>query len=166
MKLRTKLQDVKTIKLLLSDAESIASRTGETEPGAEHLLAAAFDLPDGTARRAFERVGADPDAFLEAVESQHDEALRGIGIDTPGTEQHVDEPPIGKGIYRSTASAQAVFKRAGELARADKRNGLLGAHVVLAALELTQGTVPRALEHMEVDRGALEAAARNEIESS
>ncbi|MGZ8476106.1 MAG: Clp protease N-terminal domain-containing protein, partial [Candidatus Limnocylindria bacterium] len=47
---------MRTIKKLLTDAEVEARAMGEAEPGAEHLLLAALDLPDGSARRAFERL--------------------------------------------------------------------------------------------------------------
>ncbi len=86
MKLKTPIQDVRTIKELLTGAEDIARRAGESQPGAEHLLLSALEMPEGSARRAFERVGADPDGFAPAVSAQHADALRAMGIEPPPEE--------------------------------------------------------------------------------
>jgi ClpA/ClpB-like protein len=68
-------------------------------PGAEHLLLAALELPDGTARRAFERVGADPNALRQAIEEQHAEALCAVGIDAgPGAEGTDSVAPSATGV--------------------------------------------------------------------
>jgi hypothetical protein len=159
MKLRNKVRDVRTIKTLLTGAEDEARRAGEGLPGAEHLLLSALALPDGTARRAFERAGADPDGLRAAIERQHADALRGIGIEPPELDAP-DEPPEAGGPFRSTASARAAFRAASDMARAN--GGLLGAHVVAAVAAIEHGTAPRALAAMGVDRTALAAAAEDE----
>uniref|UniRef100_UPI0019639324 Clp protease N-terminal domain-containing protein n=1 Tax=Nonomuraea lactucae TaxID=2249762 RepID=UPI0019639324 len=68
MRLRRPMRDIKTINALLTGAEQRALERGEGVPGPEHLLMSALALPDGSARRAFERLGADPDAFAAAVD--------------------------------------------------------------------------------------------------
>jgi ATP-dependent Clp protease ATP-binding subunit ClpA len=68
--IKTRFSDMRMIRTLLEGAEAEAGRAGESMPGAEHLLLAALDLPDGTARRAFERVGADPSALRQAIEAR------------------------------------------------------------------------------------------------
>lgn len=73
---RRPFADIKTMSTLFPAAERAALAMGESEPGAEHLILAALDLPDGSAARAFERVGADPLGFREAVAAQHEQALR------------------------------------------------------------------------------------------
>jgi hypothetical protein len=66
VKLRNPVRDMRTIKTLMTGAEAEALEAGESVPGAEHLLLSALALPDGSARRAFERVGADPDELRAA----------------------------------------------------------------------------------------------------
>jgi ATP-dependent Clp protease ATP-binding subunit ClpA len=80
-RVKARLGDIGTIKTLCERAEEHALQDQQREPGAEHFLLSAFDLPDGTARLAFERVAADPSALKRAIERQYGNALRSIGID-------------------------------------------------------------------------------------
>ena len=159
MKLPRAIQDMRTIKTLLSGAEAEAQRAGDSLPGPEHLLLAAFDLPDGTARQAFERAGADPAGFRAAVDAAHRQALHGIGVQVAGDEEPLPEAAPPGGLYRLTAPGQAVFQAAVRLAKAGQRSPLRGAHVVAAIGDQERGTVARALKTLGVDRGALTAAA-------
>lgn len=157
------IHEYRTIRALLGDAERLAHEAGEAEPGAEHLLLAALALPDGTARRAFERLGADPDGLPAAIEAQHLDALHAVGVDL-GPGGGVDSPlPPARGPYRSSPSAQAAFRRAVELSAVPAPRRLQGAHVVAAVAELEHGTVPRALRRMGVEPVRLGAAARQEV---
>lgn len=157
MKLKNPLKDVRTIRTLLEGAEREAQAEGEDRAGAEHLLLSALALPDGTARRAFEHAGSDPDALRAAIADVHADALRGIGIEPPGdTTLPVVSQPGASGPMRTGATCQAAFQRATELSRPGH---LLGAHVVLAVTEQTEGVTPRALRAAGVDRDALAAAA-------
>jgi ATP-dependent Clp protease ATP-binding subunit ClpA len=170
MRLKNPLRDMRTIKMLLEGAEAEAGRAGESTPGAEHLLLAALDLPDGTARRAFERVGADPGTLRQAIEEQHAEALRAVGIDADagasdadaGAEGVVSAAPNTNGVYRSSGSAQSAFQAAGKLAR-KSGSQLVGAHVVLAITGMEHGTAIRAVRSLGIDVDALTAAARLEV---
>jgi ATP-dependent Clp protease ATP-binding subunit ClpA len=163
MRLKNRLRDMRTIKMLLDGAEAEAGRAGESMPGAEHLLLAALDLPDGTARRAFERVGADPSALRQAIEEQHAEALRAVGIDSDaGAQGAVSVAPPTKGVHRSSGSAQSAFQAAGKLAR-KSGSQLVGAHVVLAIAGMEHGTAIRAVRSLGIDIDALAAAAREEV---
>jgi ATP-dependent Clp protease ATP-binding subunit ClpA len=163
MRLKNPLRDMRTIKMLLDGAEAEANRAGESVPGAEHLLLAALDLPDGTARRAFEQVGAEPSTLRQAIEEQHAEALRAVGIDADaGAEGAVSVAPRTTGVYRSSGSAQSVFQAAGKLAR-ESRSQLVGAHVVLAIADMEHGTAIRAVRSLGIDPEALAAAAREEV---
>lgn len=169
MGLSTRVRDVRTIKELLTGAEAEAHRTGDIQPGAEHLLLSALALPDGSAARAFERVGADPGRLRAAIAAQHADALRAIGIEPPD-DAALDaavgrDPPAAAGMFRSNASARTAFQRASEMARSEKPLGLVGAHVVVAVAEQEHGTAARALTLMGIDRAALAAAARAEIEA-
>ena len=157
------IDEYRTIRALLGGAERLAHEAGEAEPGAEHLLLAALALSDGTARRSFERLGADPDGLPAAIEAQHVDALQAVGID-PGDAGRVESPAApAPGPYRSTASAQAAFRRAVELSAVPAPRRLQGAHVVAAVAEMAHGTVPRALRRMGVDPERLGAAARQEV---
>jgi len=159
------IREFRTIRQLLGGAERLARESGDALPGAEHLLLSALALPDGTARRVFESVGADPDDVASAIAAQHEDALRAIGIELDA--DGLDVPaPESRGIYHSTPSAQTVFRRAVELSGTPKPRRLLGAHVVIAVAEMEHGTAARALSHMAVDRARLEAAARRELASA
>jgi ATP-dependent Clp protease ATP-binding subunit ClpA len=162
--IKTRFSDMRTISTLLEGAEAEAGRAGESMPGAEHLLLAALDLPDdGTARRAFERLGADPGALRQAIEEQHAEALRAVGIDSDaGAEDAVSVAPPKTGVYRSSGSAQGAFQAAGKLAR-ETRSQFVGAHVLLAITGMEHGTAIRAVRSLGIDVDALAAAAREEV---
>jgi ATP-dependent Clp protease ATP-binding subunit ClpA len=161
--IKTRFSDMRTIRTLLEGAEAEANRAGESMPGAEHLLLAALELPDGTARRAFERAGADPSALRQAIEEQHAEALRAVGIDADArAEGGVSVAPRATGVYRSSGSAQSAFQAAGKLAR-ESRSQLVGAHVVLAIAAMEHGTAIRAVRGLGIDVDALAAAAREEL---
>ena len=122
MKVPRAIQDMRTIKTLLTGAEAEAQRAGDGLPGPEHLLLAAFDLPDGTARRAFERAGADPAGFRAAVDTAHRDALHGIGVDVGGEGESLPEAAPPGGPYRLTAPGQEVFQAAVRLAKTGPRS--------------------------------------------
>jgi ATP-dependent Clp protease ATP-binding subunit ClpA len=81
MGLSNAVRDMRTIKRLLTRAEAEARSGGEQTPGPEHLLLAATTLPDGTAARALERVGVDPQRLRTAIEEAHACALAAVGIE-------------------------------------------------------------------------------------
>ena len=166
MKLPNPVREIRTINELLAGADTAARRMGDVSPGPEHLLLAALAMDDGTARRAFARAGADPDAFEAAVAAQHDAALRAIGVEPVAlAPADVDAGPP-KGVFRSTPVAQRAFQEAVKLSKQVKPSRLLGAHVVAAVAEERQGTAARTLRAMGVDAAALADAARAEAEAS
>ncbi len=71
--------------------------------------------------------------------------------------------PQPRGVFNSSPSAQAAFRRAAELSKSQKPRRLRGAHVVLAVTEIERGTVARTLDRMGVNREELAAAAREEL---
>ena len=170
MKLPNAVRNVRTLSTLLNAAEAEALAAGEESPGAEHLLLASLELDDGTARRAFEAIGADPDDLREAIAAQHVEALRAIGIDPPADTVLAppagDPPPAPRRAYRATPSGQAAFHRAVELQKRTRGSRLLGAHVVAAVAEMEHGTAPRALRAMGIVPAELGEAARREAGSA
>lgn len=160
MGLASAVRDMRTIKRLLTEAEAEARRGGEEAPGPEHLLLAATSLPDGTAARALQRVGVDPQRLRTAIEEAHQGALAAIGIEVA----HRSGGAAGlrsraTGAFRSTPQAQQVFQAAVALSKSAKPYRLKGAHVVAAATRLEHGTAARALAALGVDRGRLREAA-------
>ena len=172
--IKQRLRDVSTINALCSGAEKLANADGQKEPGAEHLVLSALELPDGTARKAFKRVHADPDSFRAAIARQYEDALQNIGIALPPEAAIADEAsPIaaGAGLYKAQASADTLMQT---LARdimakehkADSATPLLGAHVILAATTAQYGVAIRAFQAMGIDPTKLTEAATAEIIAS
>lgn len=172
--LKQRFRDVSTINALCSGAEKLANADGQKEPGAEHLVLSALELPDGTARKAFARIHADPDGFRAAIARQYGEALQNIGIALPPDAAITDEAsPVtaGKGLFKAQASFDALMQT---LARdimpgekkADSSARLLGAHVILAATAAQYGVAVRAFRAMGIDPAKLAEAATAEIIAS
>ena len=156
------LRQMRAIKQLLTDAEREARSMGDAEPGAEHLLLAAIDLPDGTAGRVLAGFDVDADRLRQAIVDHHAAALASVGIDAPDLRTASPiEPANGSGPYRSTASAREAFQAAAAMARRDR--ALLGAHVVAAVAEMEHGTTAGVLRTLGIDRTALAAASREAI---
>ncbi len=160
------LDDMRTIKRLLTDAERIAREMGEVEPGAEHLLLAAMGLPDGSALRALGSVGIDADGIRTALLEEQADALVAVGVPRETAERLAVPEPLGSGgapiLYGAGPSAREAFRTAGDLARSAKQR-LAGAHVVAAVATIERGTVARVLDRLGVDRGQLAHAAAREL---
>ncbi len=164
-RLRQTFRDMKTIKSLCERAEQHANASGQTEPGAEHFILAAFDLPDGTARQAFCRANADPAQFEAAIARQYGLALHDLGMITSSGGAPAMVPvrvPAGVGPFRAKPAVKALMDALWQLRKADAAP-LLGAHVVLAALSATYGVTPRSLQCMGLDPALLAKSARDEI---
>lgn len=160
------LDDMRTIKQLLTDAESIARDMGDEEPGAEHLLLSALGLPDGSAARALDSLGVGADGIRGALRAEQSDALVAAGVPREAADAMAEPMPLGAAgaplLYGAGPSAREVFQEAGKLARSSKQR-LVGAHVVAAIARLERGTVPRALDRLGVDRARLADAARAEL---
>ena len=160
------LDDMRTIKKLLTDAERIAREMGDEEPGAEHLLLSSIGLPDGTAARALASVGADADRIRAALREEQAEALVSVGVPREAAEAMSGPEPLGPAgaplLYGAGPSAREAFGAAGKMARAAKQR-LAGAHVVAAVAGMERGTTARVLDRLGVDRRELADAARAEL---
>jgi ATP-dependent Clp protease ATP-binding subunit ClpA len=166
-KKRSRLHDIRIMNQLFPAADALAEADGARGAGAEHLLIAALDLDTGSARRAFERVGADPDQFREAVRTQHADAMRAVGVQPINDvmlDRHIPPPVPDNRPHRGSPSGHELFRKVVPLVRKE-RSQLYGAYFVLAAAETEHGTTARALRHMNVDLTALAAAARSEIDA-
>lgn len=160
------LDDMSTIKQLLTDAERIARELGEEEPAPEHLLLSAIGLADGSAARALERLGVDAARIRTALREEQADALVTAGIPRGTAEAMAEPAPLGPAgrplLYAAGPVAREVFQEAGRLARSSKQR-LAGAHVVAACAILERGTLARVFQRLGVDRGRLAEAARAEL---
>ncbi len=170
---KQRFRDMRTITALCSGAEKLANADGQKEPATEHLVLSALELPDGTARKAFERVHADSNGFRAAIARQYEDALQNIGISLAPDTAIEDEPIAvaeGKGLFKSQASfssvMQTLYEVKNEEQKTDSAAPLLGAHVLLAATSAQYGVAMRALRAMGVDPAKLAEAARAEIAAS
>jgi len=152
-----RMQDMRTVGTLCRDAERHANADGRQEPGVEHFILAAIELPDGTARAAFREVGADAGDFRAALARQHAEALASVGVQAPPA---VAMPvPPRNGPLRAQPQVETLMRELQRQREATAPN-LVGAHVIAAAATLAHGSAARALRAMGVDAAALAEAAR------
>jgi ATP-dependent Clp protease ATP-binding subunit ClpA len=152
------LQDMGTIKRLLTQAEIEARAVGDAVPGAEHLVLAATALPDRTADRALQCVGIGAQQLRAAISEVHAVALADLGLQDGSNATTELVAPVS-GVFRSTPQAQQVFQRAVALSKSTMPSRLRGAHIVAAACDLERGTLARALTALGVDRDRLREAA-------
>ena len=166
-KIAKRFKIARTIGALCEAAEKHALAEGQKQPGAEHLLQAAFDLPDGTARRVFERLGKNPGDVRGAIVQQYKDALQGIGIEGDVSATLLTSPAGSAQrtrLYRAQPSGQAVIEALVELKKADGDLPLLGAHILLAVARMRHGVVARTLRTMGIDADRLEREAQAEIQ--
>jgi ATP-dependent Clp protease ATP-binding subunit ClpA len=156
--MKSKIHDMSTIRKLCEAAETHALQDRQRHPGAEHFLLAALDLEDGTARRAFQVINADPEGLKPAIERQYSTALLSVGIAVAPAESGDDAAPRRSepGAYQAAPSGQELMLR---LAGSRRHAQLLGAHIVAIVASMPHGVAARALRGMGIDATALQAAA-------
>lgn len=161
-RIRQRLADMRTIKILCEAAERHANAGGEREPGPEHFLLAAFDLPDGLAPSTFARLGVDPAGLRAAIAASHGAALAGIGADPTVL---TDDAPLAPsaGPYRAKGSMQAVMQQLAAWPRASAQEPLTGAHVLAVLAGARQGTAVRTLRVLGLEGEQVAAAAKATI---
>lgn len=103
--IRNRIESAGTIKTLCELAETHSSRDEKPEPGAEHFVLAAIDLPDGTAKLAFANAGSVATSFKWAIQRQYEDALLDLGLD-PHTlaRESVQDEAVDKCIRVYSAS--------------------------------------------------------------
>ena len=153
--------DVRVIRTVLERAEALARQEGLERPGAEHLVLAACELPDGTAVASLGAVGTTTEALRAAVREAHADGLEAVGlrVDDEQVEGALPVTATPQGPYRSEAPLQEVFDRARQLV-AEESSRLCGAWFLAAAAERRRGTLARALDRLGVDREELGRSAR------
>ena len=164
-KLKQRLQDMRTIKNLCEGAENQARQAGQQQPGAEHYVLSALDLADGSARRVFQRLGADPDAYRAALTSQHVNAFGKLGLDASGIPAATPVSGAASAVFDSQPSGQALMQALPELTRR-LPVPLCGAHVLLAAAAMHHSLAARALRAINLEPQALTQAAEKELQRS
>jgi hypothetical protein len=156
------LNDIRVINALSLEAERQARLVGLANPGAEHYLLAALALEEGSARRAMERVHANPAGVRAAIAAQHKAALAKAGIGAlDDAEQALESPPPK--LFDASASGKALVKCLPKLRRQYGNASLRGAHVLLAVTAIPNSTAARSLVHLGADLAALAAAAEQEL---
>lgn len=114
-RIRQRIQDVHAISALCTGAENVADKMGEQLVGAEHMLLAALDLPDRTARKVFEELGVEAEGFGPAIALQYKNALtEGLGIDEKNLElldQTPDPITDRRWVFQTKPSAKTLFQR-------------------------------------------------------
>lgn len=148
------ISDARRIRDLLEGAEREAAAMGEVEAGAEHVLLAACELPDGTARRALEGLGVDAPALREAVLDVHRGALGGIDLTVPVV-------PAGRGLMRSKDTVRALLEATARERKASRANRFSSAHVLLGVTDLEGGTPLLALQRLGVTPQMLRSSAES-----
>lgn len=160
-KLKQRWQDMRTIADLSKDAERRALQAGQQHPGAEHYALAALDLADGSARRVFQRIGADPEAYRAALANRHAEALSAMGLDAADAVARPTPAVAGK-LFDAQPSGQALMQTLPEVQRRLPAP-LCGAHILLVVAGMRLSAAGRALGAINVDPQALGRAAEEEL---
>lgn len=139
-------------------AETEARAEGSRSIEAEHLLLALSTPEDTRAARVLAEAGLDHDVLRGALDGQFRDALSAAGV-----ELGEDGPPA----RQASAAQRPRIGQSGKLAlqrallatakRGDKR--LEACHLLIGILRAEHGTVPRALDHAQIDRQQLAASA-------
>lgn len=158
-----RLRDMRTTVALCRRAERYALAAGQAQPGSEHFLLAALELPDGTARKVFSRIGADPARIRPAIIEQYAQSLAHVGIDPAAAKAVLGEPaPIAPQVIPRAARASAIellTRLSQKRGRLPKSAPLSGALVVAAVAHERHSVAARALRAMNVDTTQLADAA-------
>lgn len=152
----SRLRSMRTITRLLTDAEAIANREGDRKPGAEHAVVAALRLPEGSAARVFASYGLTDEDLLREVRQIHQEDSGGPGIGAAATIGPVE--PAGR-LYDAQRSVRTLLDATRAAFHEHPSSVLTGTHVLIAASEIEDGTLPRALDRLGIDRADLRRRA-------
>lgn len=158
--LERRSSEMRLLKDLLEQAERYALAAGEQAPGAAHILAAACDLADGSARRAFERAGADTERYKAALKERHSMALRHSGLPDAMAALADDGPPgRRRPIFDAAPSGQAVVRQLAATRSQRRGRGLSAADVVAVIAGAPDSLVLRLFQSAGIDAAALQSAA-------
>jgi hypothetical protein len=165
-KLTRTMKDMETISALCIVAERIANAEQQRAVAAEHFVLAALELPDGSARRVFDRLGLTAEAFREALRQRHRAALAAAGVSDgqiAASERDVPPLPKPKGLYQSAPSAESVLKGLSALRKRGVVGPLIGVHVLEVVVAMAEATTMGAFRLLERDPASVLAAIRSEM---
>jgi len=154
--LRRKLQDVRVLASLCTLAEKLALQQGRSKPGSAHFVLAALELPDQTARRAFEHLGINAEMFRNALAGQRIDALAAVGI--AAAEMNPEPPPPIPGklkLYEAEPSGQLLVQQLAQTRGQRKERGLLSADVLLAISKESYTPAMRAFQWLGISKDQL-----------
>lgn len=172
--IRQRFRDARTLRALYVAAEKHANSQGQREPGTEHFILAALELPDTTAARAFSILEITPDDYRSSIENQYRAALLSVGLPVDSLADlggdSVAVPP-SRGLYRTQPSAQSMMD---VLTRSimvteqqrDAAAPLRGAHVLLAASAARHGVCTRTFLDLGVEPAKLRDAATRALDEA
>lgn len=168
-RLKLRINDIKTIKQLFSDAENYAQQQNEDLPGEEHILLAALDLPDGTARQVFEKLATNPATIVTSIQQQYTQALSQLGFENSNlmsglNGEGIEAADSGKLLYDAKPSVQSLMKALYEYKKKDKDRPLLGADILAVLAEKEHGVAARTLEVLGIDREKLKLIVNEVLE--
>jgi len=152
-------KDMESLAAVLARSLAIASREGSEHAGAQHLLLAALEMEEGSANRAFGRLGATRQGFVEAIAAQHAAALP--GLPEPNSDSTTPTNPKPDATYDAAVKATHDFHNA-------KENGgrFSGAYLTAGVASIQHGVAARALQAMDIDIDQLIGAALQEARPS
>ena len=140
-------------RVVVRAAEEEVQGLGSATVEAEHLLLALAADEDGPAGRLLADSGLDHDAQLAALERESERSLASVGVSLTDLAPLRPTPPRRK--PRFAASSKSALHRTLQVAVSGKGRYVTTSHLLVGILRADIGTVPRALEAGEVDRGQL-----------
>ena len=147
-------QFVKDIRrVVVRAAEEEAKGLGSATVEAEHLLLALAADEDAPAGRLLADGGLDHGALLAALERETERSLAAVGVTLTDYAPPRPTPPRRKPSF--AASSKSALHRTVQVAVSRKDRRVTAPHLLVGILRADIGTVPRALEAVEVDRAQL-----------
>lgn len=165
-RLKLRFKDMKTISRLISGADEQARQLEEAEPGAEHFVLSALNLPDGSAQRIFDQIGIEPGGFAAAIKKQYTDALNAVGISDELIATDPEPLQSTQRFQNSKPSGQAVMKLLYKLKQNDKDRPILGAHVISVVAGMEHGVAARAFKTLAVEPDTITKAVQIELKSA
>lgn len=109
--IESELADVKNLNRLFPTVEENARRDGVDLPGAEHLLLAALELPEGAGVRALQRIELTPHDLADAIAAVPSDCVRAVGADAEIAGDHL--PPLlpSATLFRMQEPADEMLRR-------------------------------------------------------
>jgi ATP-dependent Clp protease ATP-binding subunit ClpA len=154
-----RIASMTVINDLLTEAERVANRLGESVVAPEHVLVAAAGHPDGAAAAVLAASGVDAGMVEAAVVGVHDDALASMGIDAGAA---APTTPSSR-TFRGTDAVGEFLLAVQKQAKAYDADVLSSAHVLITATLVERGTIARALDRLGLDRDDLRRAAVAEL---